>query len=320
MTQLGTDRTPANARRAIARMAGLAGALVILAACGSSEGGDSAASGVSIPTQDVVSVVQVNDAARALLPDVDRKNSTVSIAIDTVEGTARLPLAGLNSEGNEVGLSKDIRDAVGKALGLTWDVQEGTFATIIPGVQSGRYQLGMSNFGVTKDRIKVVDFATYLKDGQSFVGSAQAPVTSVREISDVCGLKIATGSGTTFQKILDNGKTQCAAKGKPVYEVQYFADNAPIFTGLQKGTIDAYFGPTLALTVLPTRLTGTRYLGEISKTPVGIVTPKGSAFAPAIQSAINGLISNGQYAAIFKKWGVPDSAVPRSEINPDPGF
>jgi ABC-type amino acid transport substrate-binding protein len=42
-----------------------------------------------------------------------------------------------------------------------WNVQNGTFATIIPGVQNGKYDVGQDNFGVTAAPEKVVDFATY---------------------------------------------------------------------------------------------------------------------------------------------------------------
>ena len=57
-------------------------------------------------------------------------------------------------------------------LGVSWNVQNGTFATIIPGVQNGKYDVGQDNFGVTAAARQVVDFATYLNDGQAFLGAA----------------------------------------------------------------------------------------------------------------------------------------------------
>ena len=61
-----------------------------------------------------------------------------------------------------------------------WDVQNGTFATIIPGVQNGKYQVGQDNFGATKAREQVVDFATYLDDGQAFLGASSVSANSSR--------------------------------------------------------------------------------------------------------------------------------------------
>ena len=73
----------------------------------------------------------------------------------------------------------DLRNAVAKVLGVSWKGQNGTFVTIIPGVQNGKYQVGQDNFGVTRAREQVVDFATYLHDAQAFPGAS-----TVRYFSD----------------------------------------------------------------------------------------------------------------------------------------
>jgi hypothetical protein len=71
------------------------------------------------------------------------------------------------------------RNAVAKVLGVSWKVRNGTFVTIIPGVQNGKYQVGQDNFGATRAREQVVDFATYLHDAQAFPGAS-----TVRHFSD----------------------------------------------------------------------------------------------------------------------------------------
>ena len=83
-----------------------------------------------------------------------------------------------------------------------WNVQNGTFDTIIPGVQNGKYQVGQDNFGVTSAREKVVDFATYLNDGQSFLGASSVSASAVKTITGACGYTIATSPGSTFQTLL----------------------------------------------------------------------------------------------------------------------
>ena len=49
----------------------------------------------------------------------------------------------------------------------------------------------------------------------------------------------------------------------------------------------------------------TKFLGQISTTPVGFVTAKGSPFAKALSDAVNELIADGDYATILAKWAVP---------------
>jgi polar amino acid transport system substrate-binding protein len=98
--------------------------------------------------------------------------------------------------------------------------------------------------------------------------------------------------------------------------VQYFADTAPIWLGLANGKIDIDFGPTLSLKYDAAHIPHTKFLSQFSSTPVGFVTAKGSPIATALRDAVNKLIASGDYAKILGKWGVTDSGIPQSAINP----
>jgi polar amino acid transport system substrate-binding protein len=234
-------------------------------------------------------------------------------------GTSGLPHVG-QVGGENVGLDVDLRNAVAKILGVSWKVQNGTFATIIPGVQNGKYQVGQDNFGVTKEREQVVDFATYLNDGQAFLGSSTVSASRISKITDACGYTIATSPGSTFQTLLTGNASKCAASGKKPWTVQYFSDSAPIFLGLANGKVDLYFGPTLSLKYDAAHVAGTKFLGQISSTAVGFVTAKGSTIAKALIDAVNELIANGNYAKIFDKWSVASTEITKSTLNPAPSF
>jgi polar amino acid transport system substrate-binding protein len=199
-----------------------------------------------------------------------------------------------------------------------WNVQNGTFATIIPGVQNGKYDVGQDNFGVTAAREKVVDFATYLTDGQAFLGGSTVSANSITTLIGLCGLVVATTPGSTFQQILTDGAAKCTAAGKKPYTVQYFSDSGPIFLGLANGKVDVYFGPTLSLQYDAKHVANTKFLGQFSSTPVGFVTGKGSPVAKALSDAVNKLINDGDYAKILGKWGVNSAGIPTSAVNPAP--
>jgi polar amino acid transport system substrate-binding protein len=292
---------------------------VVAAACSSPGSDDSGGGGggaaTEVPTKDVVSAVQTDAVLHASLPATVRTSGAITLGTTIAPGTNGLPHAG-SIDGKQVGLDVDVRNAVAKVLGVKFTVQNGTFPTIIPGVQNGRYDVGQDNFGVTAERQKIVDFSTYLNDGQSFLGSRTAKVTKVDDLTDLCGSTIATSPGSTFQQILEQGKSRCAAAGKKAYTVQYFADNAPIFLGLANGKIDIYFGPTLSLRYDEKHIDGTKFLGEFSSTPVGFVTKKGSPLAAPLAAAVNKLIASGAYAKIFAKWGVGGIGIAKSQVNP----
>ena len=337
-----TERPPARRPRILAAAAALAvGGALVLAGCssssssspaaasssapassapaGSAAASSPAASSTAIPTQDVVSGIAEDPKLHAELPASVRSSGQLILGTTITPGTSGLPHAG-QVNGQNLGLDVDLRNAVAKVLGVTWNVQNGTFATIIPGVQNGKYQVGQDNFGATKAREQVVDFATYLNDGQAFLGASTVSASSISTITGACGYTIATAPGSTFQTLLTSNASKCAASGKQPWTVQYFSDSAPIFLGLANGKVDLYFGPTLSLKYDATHIAGTKFLGQISSTPVGFVTAKNSPIAKALSDAVNELIANGDYAKIFAKWGVGGDLITKSVLNPATTF
>jgi polar amino acid transport system substrate-binding protein len=340
-----TERQPGRRPRVLAVAAALAvGGAIVLAGCSSSSSSSTAAadsaasssaasgtaassadatspaaSSTAIPTQDVVSGIAEDPKLNAELPASVRSSGKLILGTTINPGTSGLPHAG-TLNGQNVGLDVDLRNAVAKVLGVSWDVQNGTFATIIPGVQNGKYQVGQDNFGATAAREKIVDFATYLTDGQAFLGASSVSASSISTITDACGYTIATSPGSTFQTLLTDNASKCAAEGKKPWTVQYFSDSAPIFLGLANGKVDLYFGPTLSLKYDATHIAGTKFLGQISSTPVGFVTAKGSPIATALSAAVNELIANGDYAKIFAKWGISGDEITSSSLNPATTF
>ena len=339
-----TERPPGRRLRrprTLAAAAALAAAgAIVLAGCGSSGGSAAASSSASsspadpsgaaggtapgadstaIPAKDVVSAIAEDQKLHAELPASVRSAGQLILGTTLQPGTSGLPHAGQVS-GQNVGLDVDLRNAVAKVLGVTWDVQNGTFATIIPGVQNGKFQVGQDNFGATKAREQVVDFATYLNDGQAFLGASSVSASSISAITGACGYTIATAPGSTFQTLLTSSASKCAAAGKKPWTVQYFSDSAPIFLGLANGKVDLYFGPTLSLKYDAAHIAGTKFLGQISSTPVGFVTAKNSPIAKALSDAVNELIANGDYAKIFAKWGVGGDLIAKSVLNPATTF
>ncbi|WGL53282.1 ABC transporter substrate-binding protein [Nocardioides sp. BP30] len=313
-------------------LAGLAVTLVALAGCGSSSDTLSAAdkkvgaqtstsaSADAIPTEDVVSSVQTVTALHDKLPAAVRSSGVLTLGTTLATGEAGLPHVGSDSANKQVGLDVDLRDAVAKVLGVSWKISDGSFETIVPGVQSGKYDVGQDNFAVTSARLPVVDFATYLKDGQGFVAAKNSSLGAVTKLTDVCGHTVSTGTGSSFQQILDAGVKECSAAGLKPYTPKYYSDNASILLGLQNGQTDLYFGPTLGDKYLVAHQPNLKFLGEVSSTDVGFVTAKGSPLAHVLVDAVNELIHDGTYEKIFAKWGVAGSGISQSEFNPKPAF
>ncbi|PJN23536.1 ABC transporter substrate-binding protein [Kitasatospora sp. CB02891] len=292
-------------------------AVLVLSGCGSDPTTGPAAAPVGVqPDQDVLGQVRKDDAAAALLPAEVRAAGAIKLggSIGTPPGAYYPDPA----QHRPVGLDVDIVDGVAKVLGLTVQREDAAFETILPALGSGKYDVGTGNFGVTEARLKTVDFVTYIDDGQGFaVREDNTALTGVTELTQLCGLTVGTGAGTTFEATLNAKKDVCAQAGRKPYEVKAFSESGAVTTGLQQGRLDVVMSTINGLRYQAAQPgSHVRFLGEYHRLDVGFAFKKGSPLTPAFQAAVNRLIQDGSYRKILAKWGTADSAITESRINP----
>ncbi|MFC9292894.1 ABC transporter substrate-binding protein [Streptomyces sp. NPDC057011] len=293
--------------------------LLALTGCGSADGAPASAGAqaASAPADDPVSGVRTVDSIAALLPADVRQSGTVRVG-----SSVGSPPSAYYPNGQDkppAGQDIDIAEAVAKVLGVKLERQDASFETILPALGSGKYDLGTGNFGVTTERLKTIDFVTYINDGQGFAVKTGSTTltTQVSDLTQLCGLTIGTGAGTTFEKTLTAKKDVCAAAGRKPYEVKVFAEPGAVTTALQQGRIDVVMSTINGLRHQAAQPAAhTTFLGEYHRLDVGFAFKKGSPLTPAFQAAVNELIKNGTYARILKKWGTTASAIDASQINP----
>jgi polar amino acid transport system substrate-binding protein len=289
-------------RRPVISAAVLALTIGAAAACGSSSsGGSSGGSGV-------------NSSAAALVPASIKSNGTITVA----EDASYAPDEFLASNGTTViGMDADLANALGKALGLKVAVKNVTFNAIIPGLVDGRYNLGMSSFTDNLEREKQVNFVTYALVGTSFFVKADGGKT-VTGLADLCGLKVSVESGTTQETDAKAQSTKCTAAGKPAVDVLAFDTQSEANLALSSGRADVSMAdsPVAGYQVAQSngafKLTGSSY----GTAPYGIAIPKqAGTMDQAVLTALKGLMADGTYAQIMKKWGLTSVAINNPVIN-----
>ncbi|MGI5447294.1 ABC transporter substrate-binding protein [Streptomyces sp. CA-243310] len=293
--------------------------LTLTAACGS-DGGAPTVAGARVspaPADDPVAGVATVDSIAALLPPGVRTAGRLRVG-----SSVGAPPSAYYPNGQDkppAGQDIDIADAVAKVLGVRLERQDASFETILPALGSGKYDFGTGNFGVTAERLKTIDFVTYINDGQGFaVKTGGTTLTGkVDDLTRLCGLTIGTGAGTTFEKTLTAQKGVCAAAGKKPYEVKVFSESGAVTTALQQGRIDAVMSTINGLRHQAAQPAAqSTFLGEYHRLDVGFAFKKGSPLTPAFEAAVNELIKNGTYERILKKWGTTDSRIDTSRTNP----
>ncbi|MFE6200344.1 ABC transporter substrate-binding protein [Streptomyces sp. NPDC057838] len=293
--------------------------LLALTACGSGGSGGTAAVGAQAspaPTSDPVASVRKVDAVAALLPADVRRSGTLRVG-----SSIGFPPGAYYPDGPDrapAGQDIDLADAVAKVLGVKLRRQDASFETILPALGSGKYDVGTGNFGVTTERLKTIDFVTYVNDGQGFaVKKGNTALKKVTDLTQLCGLTVGTGAGTTFETTLTAQKGVCAKAGKKPYDVKVYSENGATLTALQQGRIDVIMSTINGLRYQAAQPAAqTTFLGEYHRLDVGFAFKKGSPLTKAFRAAVNELIQNGTYARILKKWGTSASAIETSRINP----
>lgn len=208
-----------------------------------------------------------------------------------------------------VGIQPDMIAAISEVMDVEFENAEiGSFDTLIPGVVSGRYDMSSADFGVTEDRLQEVDFVTQFKLGTAFAVKEGSGIT-IDSATDLCGHSVGVQSGSYFIDQVKEADSQCADEGLDPIDLQTFPDDGARVLALTNGRIEVTataedaMGYAIDSESLPFELQSFVY----DPLEQGIVIADGSDLGPAIQAAIQEIVSNGTYAEILEKWGIADS-------------
>ena len=301
---------PTNLVRTIVPILVVAG---LVAGCGSSKkSSSSTTTSSSTATASSSSSPGVDSTVAAQVPS-KFKSKTIVVAADATYA----PNEFIASNGHTVvGMDPDLAQALSAVMGTKVKVVNATFDSIIPGLASGKYDLGMSSFTDTKARQKVVDFVTYFSAGTSFYVKAQGGPT-INSLADLCGHTVGVERGTTQATDATAQSAKCTKAGKSKVTVSVYPDqnaaNLAISSGrAQVGMADS---PVAAYIVKQSngqfKLTGTPY----NTAPYGIAITKGSGLDKPVLAALKVLMKDGKYKAILTKWNIEQGAITNPKIN-----
>jgi polar amino acid transport system substrate-binding protein len=294
---------PAISRRPIVSVAVLALTLGAAAACGSSSsGGDNG--------QSVTPQTGVNAAAAKLVPAAIKSKGTLVVAADA----SYAPNEFLSSDQKTViGMDPDLAVAIGKELGLKIQVKNITFDSIITGLVSGKYDLGMSSFTDNKVREQQVNFVTYFSAGTSFFEKKGDPV--VDSLAQLCGKKVAVESGTTQESDSKAESKKCPSGS---IDVEAFPTQSAANLALNSGRADVSMADSPVAAYQVKQSNGAFQLSPTSygAAPYGIAVPKSDGtLDQAVLAALKDLIANGTYTRIMSHWGIQAGAITNPVIN-----
>ncbi len=249
-------------------------------------------------------------AIAATLPQEIRDSGRLTVGVNVPYA----PNEFKNSAGDIVGFDVDLINAVSRTLGLMPEYREFLFEDIIPTVQRGEINVGMSSFTDTLERQEQVDFVTYYEAGTLW---AQRSGSNV-DPNAACGLRIGMTPGSTHETVEVPAKSdQCVAAGLPPVEAVVYQRQDELTAAVINGEIDAMSADSPVTGFAIKGSNGAlEPAGEIFDTaPYGWPVQKDSPLAESLRQAMEHVMSTGEYKAIATKWGVEKGMIAKPVIN-----
>lgn len=216
--------------------------------------------------------------------------------------------------GQLVGFDVDLMNAVARVLGVTPEYREVDFDTILPSVQAGDFDLGMSSVTDTAERERVADFVTYFRAGTLWAQRPGPPI----DPAHACGLRVGVTTGVIQQTHeLPHKSDACVAAGLPPIESVVFERQDDLTTALIAGQVDAMAADS-PVTGFAIKTSGGALVaaGEVFDAgPYGWPVQRGSKLAESLRQALEHLMKSGEYKTIATLWGVERGTIDKPVLN-----
>ena len=159
--------------------------VLALAACASNASTDTAA--------------PADSATETEAPAEEAADSTAASGKLTMATEATFPPYEYYDGDAIVGIDVEVAQAIAAKLGMELEVTDIAFDSIIPGIQTGKYDMGMAGMTVTDERKEQVNFSdSYATGVQVVIVKDDSAITSVDDLfADGANTVVGTQAGTT---------------------------------------------------------------------------------------------------------------------------
>jgi len=205
-------------------------------------------------------------------------------------------------ENNEVvGIDAEIAKAIADKLGYELKIENVDFDSLIPGVQTGKYDFVMAGMTVTEDRLEQVNFTqTYAKGVQSIIVKEDSPITTADDLfAEGANHKIGVQLTTT-------GDLYCTwdIEDEGLGTVERFNKGADAVMALNSGKVDCVVIDNEPAKVFVANNPGLKILDTeyIEEDYAAAVSKENPELLEKIDGALGELIKDGTVAKIIEKY------------------
>ena len=210
------------------------------------------------------------------------------------------PFEELTAEGTVEGIEIDIMNLICEKLGVELKIEQIDFDSVLPGVQAGKYDVGVSGISVTEKRLKNTLFTdAYCLAAQAIVVTADSPIATK---ADLEGKTVSVQTGTTAESF-------CMEEG---YTVSSFVANSDAQSALVTGKVDAWVIDDLTAAEMVAAYNEENPGALVILSEAMTTEPYAFAFqlgndelVDEINKILNELVADGTVKSIFDKFNAP---------------
>lgn len=212
-----------------------------------------------------------------------------------------------------VGADIDLVQEIARRLGARIQLIETGFDGLIPGIESGRFDMAVDSITDNRERQRAVDFVDYLREGSAYYFPADS--SAVNSASDLCGRTVGVVKGTIYAEQAEAQSARCP-KSNPLKTLD-FADQPSVNLAMASGRVDVALAdePVAIWAVNRSKARFALSKARYGRAPFGMAFPKRSRLLPAVVAALELSIKDGTYMRILRKWGLQDGAVEKVTVN-----
>lgn len=222
-------------------------------------------------------------------------------------------------DGKLIGFNVDVTRELGKRLGVRLELVQVPFDSVIPGVQSRRYDTALYNVSDNAERRETVDFVDYAKSGSVVVTRKGERGDITTDPLSLCGVRVALTAGINEYQVLNQEfNPKCTDSGRPPIDLETFDSDTTVRQALLAGRVD----------VMVDGLTATPYMVsqnedeyelvgqlELPTDRLGMPFAKDRPeLAEAFRKAWKDLLTSGDYGRLAARWEL------KALVPDDPAF
>ncbi|MGE5673502.1 MAG: transporter substrate-binding domain-containing protein [Mycobacterium leprae] len=204
------------------------------------------------------------------------------------------PFAYRQEDGKLIGFDIDITTEIARRLGVQPDYVTMPFKGLVAALDASRFDLIANQMAITPERQQRYAFSTpYVQSGSQLLVAKSN--TSINSLADVKGKTFAASEGSNYEKILKDAGAK----------IQYYTNNATIYSDIAAGRIDGDMNDRLQVAYLvehsglPLRAAG----DPGQKVPVALMFRQGNTtLVNAVNKALADMQADGTFLKISQQW------------------